>query len=82
MLTAVFQHIVAQTIESRIAPFDSEAAERAGELMAARHKKGTPGDLRDTMIAGIVLARRATLATRNTAHFEDLDVRVVNPWSK
>jgi predicted nucleic acid-binding protein len=32
------------------------------------------------MIAGIVLAQRATLATRNTAHFEDIAVSVINPW--
>ena len=35
-----------------------------------RQKKGRPGDLRDTMIAGIALAHHATLATRNTAYFE------------
>jgi hypothetical protein len=79
-LTALFENLVERSIEGRIAPFDGEAAERAGELMAIRHRNGRPGDLRDTMIAGIVLARRATLATRNTAHFEDLDVTVVNPW--
>ena len=39
-----------------------------------------PVELRDTMIAGIVVARHATLATRNTVHFEDLLVPVVNPW--
>jgi len=33
--------------------------------MASRQKKGRPGDLRDTMIAGIVLAHRAPLATLN-----------------
>jgi len=80
-LTAMFENLVAHAIEGRIAPFDSEAAERASEMMATRHQKGRPGELRDTMIAGIVLARRATLATRNTSHFEDLDVRVVNPWT-
>jgi predicted nucleic acid-binding protein len=48
--------------------------------MAARHKRGQPGDLRDTMIAGIVLARHATLATRNTSHFDDISA-VVNPWT-
>jgi predicted nucleic acid-binding protein len=37
-------------------------------------------DLRDTVIAGIVVARHATLATRNLVHFEDLSVPVVNPW--
>ena len=30
--------------------------------------------------AGIALARRATLATRNTRHFADLEVEVVDPW--
>jgi predicted nucleic acid-binding protein len=48
--------------------------------MAVRHKKGRPGELRDTMIAGIVLASHAKLATRNASHFEDLSVPVVNPW--
>ncbi len=65
----------------RIAPFDAAAAHEAAELMAVRRNKGTPVDMRDTMIAGIALAHRATLATRNTAHFEDLSIPVVNPWN-
>lgn len=64
----------------RIAAFDTDAATEAAELMAARRRQGRPGDLRDTMIAGIVLARHAKLATRNVAHFEDLSVSVINPW--
>ena len=68
-------------IDHRIATFDAEAAEHAGDLMASRQKKGHPDDLRDTMIAGITLAHRATLATRNTAHFADLSVSLVNPWN-
>ena len=80
-LMSAFERLVSEKMDGRIAPFDSAAAEHAGELMAIRHKKGRPGDLRDTMIAGIVLARRGTLATRNTPHFDDLEVSVVNPWS-
>jgi len=80
-LMAAFERLVAEKMDGRIASFDSAAADEAGDLMAIRHKKGRPGDLRDTMIAGIVLARRATLATRNTAHFEDLSVPIVNPWT-
>lgn len=68
-------------IEHRVAPLDAAAAQQAADLMAQRQKRGRPGDLRDTMIAGIVLAHRATLATRNTAHFADLSVPVVDPWS-
>ena len=68
-------------IERRVAPFGTTAAQQAGDLMASRHKKGRPGELRDTMIAGIVLACHATLATRNISHFEDLSVTLVNPWA-
>ncbi len=49
--------------------------------MAARHTRGRPGDLRDTMIAGIALAQHATLAIRNVAHFEDTAIPLLNPWT-
>ena len=71
---------VLKRMDHRVVAFDVAAAEQAGDLMASRHKKGHPGDLRDTMIAGIVLAQHATLATRNIAHFDDA-VPIVNPWA-
>ena len=57
------------------------AAEAAALLMAERKRAGRTGDLRDTMIAGIVIASHATLATHNTRHFADLPIPVVDPWS-
>ncbi len=71
---------VLQDLGQRILMFDTDAAERAAELMAARRKEGRPVELRDTMIAGIVLARHATLATSNIAHFADAGVPLINPW--
>lgn len=70
-----------EAMGNRIASFDAAAATTAAELLAAGQKRGRSGDLRDTMIAGIVLAHRATLATRNTSHFEDFSVPVINPWN-
>jgi len=35
-----------------------------------------------TRIAGIVQARRGTLATRNVKHFTDTGIRVVDPWAE
>ena len=67
-------------IGHRIAGFDGAAAEQAADLMASRQRKGRPGELRDTMIAGIAVAHHATLATRNTNHFADITVPLVNPW--
>src|ERR1700675_3880915 len=69
------------SIDRRLAPFDVEAADRASSLMASRKLQGRPREDRDTMIAGIVLARHATLATRNVGHFDDLSAPVVNPWT-
>jgi|ERR1700730_9409877 len=72
--------VLRDEIEGRYASFDVAAAEQAASLMAQRKVKGRSMDFRDTMIAGIALSSRATLATRNTAHFADLSVPVVNPW--
>lgn len=69
-----------EEIDRRIAAFDAAAGEQAANLMARRQKAGRVIDLRDTMIASIAVARRATLATRNVAHFSDAGISVVNPW--
>ncbi len=79
-MTQELEAVLREEIQGRCASFDVAAAEQAAELMALWKVKGKPMELRDTMIAGIALATRATLATRNTGHFEDLSVRVVNPW--
>lgn len=68
-------------MNEQIAPFDTEAAQQAATLMALRKTQGRPRDLRDTMIAGIVLARRTSLATRNTSHFDDVAITLINPWT-
>lgn len=76
-----FELVLEKKIEDRIAPFDAAAGRQAADLMAIRKRKGRPGEIRDTMIAGIVLASHATLVTRNTSHFEDITVSIINPWS-
>lgn len=70
-----------EAIGQRVAPFDADSARQAADLMASRQKKGRPGDLRDTMIAGVVLASHATLATRNTSHFGDISAALIDPWN-
>jgi len=72
--------LLRQLIQGRITPLDGLAAQMAAELAAQRKGTGTPVDLRDTLIAGIALARGATLVTRNKRHFQDLDLAVINPF--
>lgn len=80
-LEAEVERVIEDDIERRIVPFDFAAASAAALLTAERKRTGRTGDLRDTMIAGIVIASHATLATHNTRHFEDLSVPLVDPWS-
>lgn len=61
--------------QGRILAFDSEAASIAGRLPTA-DKRPSP----DAMIAAIALLHDMDVVTRNTAHFEPLGVRCLNPW--
>lgn len=79
-LESTFEALLVEDLEGRVLDFDTPAAEAAAELAATRQRAGRPVDVRDTLIAGIVMARRAILATRNVKHFADLRVSVVNPW--
>jgi toxin FitB len=79
-LENAFDRLLEQDLENRVLDFDGAAASAAAALAAERQKAGRPVDMRDTQIAGIALARRATIATRNVKHFENLNVPVVDPW--
>jgi predicted nucleic acid-binding protein len=79
-LEAAFNQLLLEDLEGRVLDFDRPSAEAAASLAAQRQRKGRVADIRDTQIAGIVIARRAKLATRNIKHFADLTVEVVNPW--
>jgi predicted nucleic acid-binding protein len=79
-LELAFDRLLEEDLEHRVLDFDSAAATEAAALAATRRKTGRPVDMRDTQIAGIALARRATLATRNVRHFQGLNVPVIDPW--
>ena len=80
-LEGAFEKVLIEDLEGRILDFDQPAAEAAAQLAATRQRGGHTIDVRDTQIAGIVIARRAELATRNVRHFSDLSVEVINPWN-
>lgn len=80
-LEAAFTRLVEEDLENRVLDFDGAAATSAAVLAADRRRAGRPVDVRETLMAGIALARHATLATRNVRHFADLKVPVVDPWT-
>ncbi len=75
------EELLSQLVQGRIAPLDALAAQKAARLAAHRKARGAPVDLRDTLIAGITQACRATLATRNLRHFQDLNLPLINPFN-
>lgn len=81
-LEDAFTRSVAEDFEGRVLPFDQEAAREAAGRAAERRAAGKPVDFRDIEIAGIVAAKRATLATRNVRHFQDLGIQLVDPWAR
>ena len=81
LLQEGLQTLLDQLIAERVAPFDALASQRAALLAAARRANGRRIDLRDTLIAGIALAREAQLATRNLRHFDDTTISLINPFA-
>ena len=80
-LERAFDRVLTEDLANRVLDFDSAAATIAAKFAADQQRAGRVADFRDTLIAGIAQARRATLATRNIRHFEGLDVPVVDPWA-
>jgi predicted nucleic acid-binding protein len=76
-----FGHVLDTEIQGRILSFDENAATVASVIAATRRRRGRPSEIRDTLIAGIVISRRAEFATRNVRHFGDLDIQLIDPWA-
>jgi len=80
-LEAAFERVLNDDLGQRVLAFDVAAADAAGALVARRQRAGKAVEIRDAQIAGIALARKAPVATRNVGHFTDLGVRLIDPWS-
>jgi len=65
------QESVLALLESiQVLPLDVDAARRAAEVRQLLERSGIGIGMGDSLIAGIALARGATLLTRNRRHFE------------
>jgi predicted nucleic acid-binding protein len=72
--------VIDEILDGRVLQFDRTAAETAATIAAGQRQIGRSVEIRDVQIAGIAAARKATLATRNTHHFTDLGITLVDPW--
>jgi predicted nucleic acid-binding protein len=80
-LQEAFETFMARGIRERVLAFDQAAAEAYAQLAIDRIRGGRPMQAFDAMIAGIVIATGAELATRDRAGFEDCGIQLVDPWA-
>jgi predicted nucleic acid-binding protein len=60
--------------------YDVAAARELARIRVPAKEAGRGLTVEDAMIAAICLRNDATLATRNTKHFEHVGVRLIDPW--
>jgi toxin FitB len=65
----------------RILPFDYEAAEICGYLMAMRRSLTPLMKVADMPIAATAVRNGFAVATRNVADFQHEGLQVINPWT-
>lgn len=79
-LSAAFDALIVEVMQSHVLPFDQPAAELAAEITARLRDRGRTIHTPDSQIAGIALSKKAALATRNTSDFADIGLMLINPW--
>ena len=80
-LMDAFETMLAEDLDGRVIALDDAAAQEAGRMAAERRKVGRTMEIRDVLIAGVAMARKAAIATRNLRHFDDLGIVLIDPWS-
>ena len=80
-LVEAIDAIVREDFESRVLPFDGDAALAYAEIAASRRAAGRPISQLDCQIAAIGRARGAAIATRNARDFELCGIEVIDPWA-
>lgn len=79
-LLAGAEKMFTNVLAGRLFAFEDEAAHACARIASVRRKAGRPIAEMDAQIAAIAHVHGATLATRNSADFEDCGIRLVNPW--
>jgi predicted nucleic acid-binding protein len=79
-LTERLEKMLVLVFEDRILPFTTEAAKAFADGMAAAKRKGRAVGFQDGMIAASIAVKGFTIATRDTAPFEAMDIPFINPF--
>jgi hypothetical protein len=80
-ISAALDSLISQLFDSRILPFDHEAAIAYSELMSSARARGKVVSMPDGQIGAIASLYGFRVATRDTTPFNALGLRVIDPWT-
>jgi predicted nucleic acid-binding protein len=80
-LLAAADAMFTEDLAGRIFAFESDAARVFSKIAVQRRALGKPISHADAQIAAITQVRKAKLATRNVADFQDCGIDLVDPWT-
>lgn len=81
LLSAWLDRLVELHTGERTVPFDTSAALRYGEIIAALQRQWRSADVHDGQIAAQALTLGCPIATRNAKHFRYEGIELVDPWT-
>jgi predicted nucleic acid-binding protein len=79
-LSTALNELIQRLFESRILPFDQEAARAYAPLVARARAVGQSISVADGQIAAIASQHQFTVATRDVGPFVAAGLAVINPW--
>jgi predicted nucleic acid-binding protein len=65
----------------RVLTYDRRAGFATAEWFGRCRRAGRSIQTTDMQIAGIAISRKISIATRDVQDFEDIGVKLINPWS-
>lgn len=78
-LTQIIEELVG-TFQQNIIPIDQAECRVAAKMRADAHNNGRTIHVSDSLIAATAFCKNLTVVTRNQKDFEDLEVKIFNPW--
>ena len=79
-ISSSLEELIQNHFDSRILPFDRQAALAYGALVGTARKSGRQVSIPDGQIAAIASVHGFMVATRDTTTFVALGIAVINPW--
>ena len=75
-----WETLLSTVFQQQVLPFNSAAAQWFAARVSHREGLGRPISTADAVIAATALAHDGQLATRDTADFDAIGLKLINPW--